>query len=106
MNLKGGKLRTLARRCAGEFVRAPTLRGSWSVGCPWGCICDAERATNAFLACSGHGLHTELHFLSTLLDNMVFDHDGGKRGRTARGITFGTVWAQFLGGNYVKNTRA
>ena len=31
---------------------------------------------------------------------MVFGHDGGKRGRTARGIAWGTVWAQFLGGNY------
>ena len=44
--------------------------------------------------------------LCTLLHIMVFDHDGGKRGRTARGITFGTVWAQFLGGNYVKNISA
>ena len=35
--------------------------------------------------------------------NMVFDHDGGKRGRTARGIAWGTVRAQFLGGNYLKN---
>ena len=37
---------------------------------------------------------------------MVFDHDGGKRGRTAKGDYLGTVWAQFLGGNYVKNIRA
>ena len=42
----------LARRCAGDFVRAPPLRGFWSVGCPWGFVCGAARATNAFLACS------------------------------------------------------
>ena len=41
--------------------------------------------------------------LCTLLHIMVFDHDGGKRGRTAKGDYLGTVWAQFLGGNYVKN---
>ena len=41
--------------------------------------------------------------LCTLLHIMVFYHDGGSRGRMARGITFGTVWAQFLGGNYAKN---
>ena len=41
--------------------------------------------------------------LCTLLHIMVFDPDGGKRGRTQRGITLGTVWAQFIGGNYAKN---
>ena len=41
-----------------------------------------------------------------LLNIMVFGHDGGKRGRTAKGDYLGTVWAQFLGGNYVKNIRA
>ena len=31
--------------------------------------------------------------LSILLHIMVFGHDGGKRGRTARGNAWGTVWA-------------